>query len=63
MSTQTGTNATAQVKKQIEALFSSYVTPFAFDLLTITPISTDISPHLSKLAGRNLLAAYSLLRC
>lgn len=59
---QGGTDLAAQLKL-IDALFVGFMAPSAFDLLTATLTRADTSLPVTKLAGRDLLAAYSTLRC
>lgn len=49
--------------KWIDSLFVGLLACFAFDLGATASASPDTSPPVAKLAGRDLLAAYSLLRC
>ena len=46
-----------------DALSVGLLAPFAFDLGTITSATADTSQPVVRPAGRDLLAAYSLLRC
>lgn len=57
-----GTDLVAQLKL-IDALFVGFMATSAFDSSTVTPTRADTSPPVSRLAGRDLLAAYSTLRC
>lgn len=59
---QEGTDLVAQLKL-LDALFVGILAPSAFDFLAVRPTRTDTSTSPSKLAGRDLLAVYSLLRC
>ena len=59
---QGGTDLVAQLKL-IDALFVGFMTSSAFDFSTVTPTRADTSPPVFRLAGRDLLAAYSTLRC
>lgn len=59
-------NATADLAAQLkltDTLFVGLAGSFAFDFGTITSASADTSRLVVKLAGRDLLAVYSLLRC
>lgn len=61
-----GGNATADFAAQLkltDTLFVGLAGSFAFNFSTITSVSPDTSRPVVKLAGRDLLAAYSILRC
>ncbi len=59
---QTHADLVAQLK-WIDGPVVGLLAPFAFDPSPTTSASADTSPPGPKLAGRDLLAAYSLLRC
>lgn len=59
---QEGTDLVAQLKL-IEVLFVGFMAPSGFDLSPLATTDLGTSPPASKLAGRTLLAAYSVLRC
>lgn len=61
-----GGNATADLAAQLkltDTLFVGLADSFAFNFSTITSASADTSRPVFKLAGRDLLAVYSVLRC
>ncbi len=49
--------------KLLDVLCVWLLTSFTFESPAITASAADTSPPVPKLAGRDLLAAYSLLRC
>lgn len=58
----TTTDLSAQLKL-FDALFVSLLSCSAFDLPAVDSVFADTSPPAVQPAGRELLAAYSLLRC
>ena len=58
----TTTDFAAQVKL-IDSLFVGLLLPYSLNLGAITSATADTSQPITRLAGRDLLAAYSLLRC
>ncbi|VTU01701.1 unnamed protein product [Gemmataceae bacterium] len=58
----TTTHFAAQLKL-IDSLFFGLLLPYLLDLGTITGATSDTSQPVVRLAGRDLLAAYSILRC
>lgn len=58
----TTTDFTAQLKL-IDSLFVGLLLPYLLDLGTVTAATSDTSQPVVRLGGRDLLAAYSILRC
>lgn len=59
----TPTKELAAQRKLIDILSSSLLLPYLLDLGTITAATADTAHSVVRLAGRDLLAAYSVLRC
>ena len=57
-----GSDLVAQLRLN-DALLVGFTAPSAFDSPTVTLTRADTSTPVSRLAGRDLLAAYSTLRC
>jgi hypothetical protein len=61
-STSANADISAQLKL-IDALFVGLLASFAFDFVAISSATPDPTQPVYRLAGRDLLAAYSVLRC
>jgi hypothetical protein len=60
--TEKGDSISAHIKVLIESL-ADFLVPYSMDLVVTTRTTSAPRPPFSRLSGRDLLAAYSQLRC